>query len=115
VPFAGNGPKTAGITYVANGQITIATAGVYRVEFIASVQEPGQLELTQNGVEVASTVYGRATGTSEIIGQAILTVAHNDVITLRNPAGNISALTFSSNSGGTHASVSASVVIEQLS
>lgn len=114
VPFIRNGPKTAGITYTANGQITIATAGVYRIEFIASVNELGQLDLTQNGSEVASTVYGRATGTSEIIGQAILTVAHNDVITLRNPTGNSNALTFTSNAGGTHPSVSASVLIEQL-
>jgi hypothetical protein len=43
----------------------------------------GQLLLTQNGIEIASTVYGRATGTSEISGQAILTVAAGDVLTLR--------------------------------
>src|SRR5581483_7437965 len=107
VPFAHNGPKTAGITYAANGQITIATAGVYHVEFIASVTEPGQLELTQNGVELPSTVYGRATGTSEISGQATLSVAAGDVLTLRNPSGNSSALSFTPLAGGTHPDVSA--------
>jgi BclA C-terminal domain len=114
VPFAHNGPKTAGITYTANGQITIATAGVYRVEFIASVTEPGQLVLTQNGVEIPSTVYGRATGTSEISGQATLSVTAGDILTLRNPSGNSPALTFTPVAGGTHADVSASILIEQL-
>jgi hypothetical protein len=114
VPFAHNGPKTAGITYAANGQITIATAGVYRIEFIASVTEPGQLELTQNGVQIPSTVYGRATGTSEISGQATLSVAAGDILTLRNPSGNSPALTFTPTAGGTHADVSASILIQQL-
>jgi hypothetical protein len=115
VPFSiANNTKTAGITYTADGKITIATAGVYRIEFMASVDNAGQLELTQNGAELASTVYGRATGTTQIIGQAILTVAQHDVITLRNPTGNTTALTFSSAAGGSHPSVSASIVIEQL-
>jgi hypothetical protein len=114
VPLASNGPMTSGITYAANGQITIATAGVYQVSFLASVDEPGQLELTQNGTPIPSSLYGRATGTSEISGQAILNVATGDFITLRNPAGNSSALTFTPVAGGTHPDVSASITIEQL-
>ncbi len=114
MPFANNGPKTAGITYATNGQITIATPGVYLVRFVASVSEAGQLELTQNGTELPSTVYGRATGTSEITGQAILSVAAGDILTLRNPSGNSIALSFTPAAGGTHPDVSASIVIEQL-
>jgi hypothetical protein len=115
VPFAHNGPMSSGITYAPNGQITIATPGVYRIEFIASVSEPGQLELTQNGVAIPSTIYGRATGTSEISGQANLTVAAGDVITLRNPTGNSPALTFTLFAGGGQPDVSASITIEQVS
>jgi hypothetical protein len=115
VPFAQNGPMTAGISYATNGQITIATRGTYRVEFIASVTEAGQLVLAQNGTELPSTVYGRATGTSQISGQTILTVAAGDVLTLRNPSGNPTALTFTPFAGGTNPDVSASIVIEQLS
>jgi hypothetical protein len=115
VPFADNGPMTSGITYVpATGQITIATAGVYQISFIASVNEPGQLELTQDTTPLPNTLYGRATGTSEISGQAILTVAAGDVITLRNPAGNSPALTFTPSAGGTHPDVTASITIEQV-
>jgi hypothetical protein len=114
VPFASNGPTTAGITYASNGHITIAVPGVYRFEFIASVNEPGQLDLTQNGTELTSTVYGRATGTSEISGQATLAVAANDVITLRNSSGSFVALTFTPNAGGTKPDVAASITIEQV-
>lgn len=114
VPFAHNGPMSSGITYATNGHITIATPGVYRIEFIASVSEPGQLELTQNGVAISSTIYGRASGTSEISGQATLTVAAGDVITLRNPTGNSPALTFTPSAGGGQADVSASIAIEQV-
>jgi BclA-like protein len=112
VPFAHNGPMTAGITYLSNGQITIATAGVYRVEFIASVNEAGQLDLEQNNVAVPETVYGRATGTSQISGQVILDVAAGDILTLKNVSS--TALTFTPNAGGTHPDVSASIVIERL-
>jgi hypothetical protein len=114
VPLANNGPMSSGVTYASNGQITIAVAGVYHVSFLASVTEPGQLELTQNGTPLPSTVYGRATGTSEISGQAILNVAAGDVITLRNPAGNSPALTFTPIAGGTQPDVSASITIEQV-
>jgi hypothetical protein len=114
VPFAHNGSMSSGITYATNGQITIATAGVYRVEFMASVTEPGQLELNQNGLAISSTLYGRTTGTSEILGQATLTVAAGDILTLRNPSGNSPALTFTPLAGGTHADVSASITIEQV-
>jgi len=115
VPFAHNGPMSSGITHVpTNGNITITTPGVYRIEFIASVSEPGQLELTQNGVAISSTIYGRAAGTSEISGQATLTVAAGDVITLRNPTGNSPALTFTPFAGGGQPDVSASITIEQV-
>jgi hypothetical protein len=115
VPFANNGSMTAGIAHTpGNSTITFTNAGVYRVEFIASVTEPGQLVLALNGIEIPSTVYGRATGTSEISGQAILSISAGDVLTLRNPTGNSPALTFTPNAGGTHADVSASIVIEQV-
>lgn len=115
VPFAYNGPMSSGITHVpTSGNITIATPGVYRIEFIASVSEPGQLELTQNGVAIPSTIYGRAAGTSEISGQATLTVAAGGVITLRNPTGNSPPLTFTPFAGGAQPDVSASITIQQV-
>lgn len=79
-----------------------------------SVDEAGQLLLTLNGSEVAYTVVGRATGTSQIIEMALITTStSNSVLTVRNPAGESTALTITPLAGGTDP-VSAHLVILQL-
>jgi hypothetical protein len=76
-----------------------------------SVTEAGQLILAANGVELPSTVVGRATGTSEIVGVSLIrTTVANTVLEVRNPAGNSTALTITPLAGGTHA-VSAHLTI----
>ncbi|WP_236124877.1 hypothetical protein [Clostridioides sp. ES-S-0054-01] len=58
---------------------------------------------------------GRATGTSQIIGMALVTTSTiNSTLTVRNPAGNSTALTITPLAGGTRP-VSAHLVITQLS
>ena len=53
-----------------------------------------QLLLTLNGQDLDYTVAGRATGTSQIVGMAIITTTvENSVLSVRNPAGNATALT----------------------
>lgn len=75
--------------------------------------EAGQLLLTLNGQDLAYTVAGRATGTSQIIGMAVVTTtAVNSVLTVRNPAGN-AALTITPLAGETRP-VSAHLVITQI-
>ena len=72
----------------------LAEIGTYQVLFEVSVSEPGQLILTLNGADLAYTVFGRATGTSQIEGMALVqTSVINSVLTVRNPAGNAAALT----------------------
>ena len=59
-------------------------------------------------------VAGRATGTSQIVGMAIVTTtAINSVLTVRNPTGNAAALTITPVAGGPR-SVSAHLVITQI-
>ena len=70
--------------------------------------------LTLNGQDLEYTVVGRVTGTSEIVGMAIIsTTSVNSVLTVRNPAGNAAALTITPLAGGTRP-VSAHLVITQL-
>lgn len=89
--------------------------GTYQVLFQVSITEAGQLILTLNGEDLAYTVVGRATGPSQIVGMALVTTtAVNSVLTVRNPAGNAAALTVTPLAGGTR-SVSAHLVIVQLS
>lgn len=115
VEFPVNGPSSATtITRISPSSFNLSTIGSYLVQFQVSVDEPGQLVLTLNGVDVAYTVSGRATGTSQIVGTVIITTnVVNSVLTVRNPAGNSTALTITPDAGGTRP-VSAHLVIIQL-
>ena len=92
----------------------LSAVGTYQVMFQVSVNEPGQLDLTLNGVDLGYTVVGRATGTSQIVGMSLVTTTvTNSILTVRNPAGNSTALTITPLAGGT-SSVSAHLVVTQI-
>ncbi|WP_236847717.1 collagen-like triple helix repeat-containing protein [Brevibacillus laterosporus] len=115
VSFPQNGP-TSGTTIARTGPSTfnLTAIGIYEVLFQVSVTEPGQLILTLNGADLAYTVVGRATGTSQIVGMALVqTTVINSILTVRNPAGNATALTITPIAGGTRP-VSAHLVITQI-
>ena len=115
VSFPQNGPiANTNITRASDSSFTLINPGVYQVLFEVSVDEAGQLVLTLNDAELPYTVVGRATGTSQIVGMAIIeTTAENSVLTVRNPTGNATALTVTPLAGGT-SPVSAHLVITQL-
>ena len=76
---------------------------MYQVLFQVSVTEPGQLVVTLNTIELAYTVVGRATGTSQIVGICLVqTTTSNSSLTINNPTGNTPALTITPVAGGTH-------------
>jgi hypothetical protein len=112
VSFPNIGPTSAsGIAQLSPSTFNIATPGVYLVNFQVSVTEAGQLILAANGLELPSTVVGRTTGTSQIVGVSLIrTTVANTVLEVRNPAGNLAALTITPSAGGTHA-VSAHLTI----
>jgi hypothetical protein len=89
--------------------------GTYQVFFQVSVNEPGQLILALNGIDLQETVVGRATGTSQIVEMALVTTTSvNSILTVRNPSGNPEALTITPSAGGAR-SVSAHLVITKIS
>jgi len=114
VDFPQDGPGTAGIGRVSASAFQLSEAGTYRVSFSVSVTEAGQLDLSLNGSELARTVAGRATGTSEISGESLVTAPAGSVLSVVNPAGNSPALTITPLAGGTHP-VAASLIVERLS
>ena len=116
VSFPQDGPVGgAGIARAGADSFTLTEIGAYQVLFQVSVTEPGQLVLTLNGEDLAYTVVGRATGTSQIVGLAIVeTTSVNSVLTVRNPDGTAEALTLTPLAGGTRP-VSAHLVITRLS
>lgn len=114
VDFPQDGPKTSSITSIDASSFELSTTGTYRVSFVVSVSEAGQLMLRLDGDELEYTVVGRATGTSQIVGESLVETTDADsTLEVVNPSGNTPALTITPSAGGTHA-VSASLVIQKL-
>ncbi len=115
VSFPQDGPTSGSvITRTGPSTFNLSAIGSYQIVFQVSVIEAGQLILTLNGADLAYTVAGRATGTSQIVGMAVVsTTVINSLLTVRNPAGNASALTVTPVAGGARP-VSAHLVITQL-
>ncbi|GAB3523520.1 hypothetical protein GCM10027442_49970 [Emticicia fontis] len=114
INFPQNGPTNGIITRINENQFTIPDVGTYSVDWQVSVSEAGQLVLKLNAVELASTVVGRAIGTSQITGHTLITTTEtNSILSVLNPTGNPAALTLTPIAGGTHG-VSATLVITRL-
>jgi len=115
VSFPQDGPISGTeITRTGPSTFNLSLIGTYQVLFQVSVTEAGQLILTLNGADLAYTVVGRATGTSQITGIALVTTTVvNSLLTVRNPAGNTTALTITPLAGGTRP-VSAHLTITQI-
>jgi hypothetical protein len=115
VSFPQDGPNSGSdIARTGPSSFNLSLIGFYQILFQVSVSEAGQLILTLDGADLAYTVVGRATGTSQIVGMAIVeTTAVNSILTVRNPAGNSTALTITPLAGGTRP-VSAHLVITQI-
>lgn len=115
VSFPQNGPiANTNIGRLGPSSFNLGAIGAYQILFQVGVSEAGQLILTLNGEDLPYTVAGRATGTSQIVGMAVVaTTAVNSVLTVRNPAGNAAALTITPLAGGTRP-VSAHLVITQI-
>ena len=116
VQFPQDGPAYPLSTINRTGPSTfvLGAIGTYQVQFQVSVAEAGQLILTLNGADLAYTVVGRATGTTQIVGMALVqTTGIDSILTVRNPAGNSPALTIMPLAGGTRP-VSAHLIITQI-
>ena len=114
VLFDSNGIMTPGIVHtLGTSQIIVNDPGDYEVTFSVSGTEPNQFALFLNGSPVAGTVYGSGAGTQQNNGQAIFSIAANDVLTLRNHS-SAAAVGLASVIGGTQANVNASIVIKML-
>jgi hypothetical protein len=115
VEFPQMGPTSSTtISQLDPSNFRLAAIGTYQVLFQVSVDEPGQLMLMLNGVPLAYTVVGRATGTSQIVGMSLVTTSTtNSTLNVQNPLGNSTALTITPLAGGTQ-SVAAHLVITQI-
>ena len=115
VSFPQDGPSDGvSILRAGDDSFTLTDIGIYQVLFQVSVTEAGQLILTLNGQDLPYTVVGRETGSSQIVGMALVeTTTAASTLTVRNPEGTAAALTITPVAGGSRP-VSAHLVITRL-
>lgn len=114
VQFPQNGPTSGAIVRNGASSFVLTSIGTYEIAWQVSINEPGQLQLSLNGVGLASTVVGRATGTTQLVGDTLVTTAVPDtVLALVNPPGNSTALTVTPVAGGIYP-VSATLTIKRV-
>lgn len=114
VEFPQNGPSSGTIFRLSPSQFILPSIGAYQVMFQVSVSEPAQLVITLNGVELPTTVAGRSTGTSQIVGLAVIQNDDaNSILSIRNPLFGFSALSITPMAGG-GSPISAHLVITRL-
>ena len=112
--FPQDGPSSGagGIERFDDNEFVLVEPGTYQVMFNVSVDEAGQLVLRLNGVDLAYTVVGRATGTSQIGGTSLVTTTlPNSFLTVRNVSAGV--LTITPVAGGPQP-VSAHLVIARI-
>lgn len=115
VEFPNDGPFL-GSDIVRNGpsSFKLVSIGTYQILFQVSITEPGQLVVSLNNIQQTYTTVGRATGTSQIVGMCLIqTLTVNDILTIRNPSENSTALTITPIAGGV-LSVSAHLIIMRI-
>lgn len=114
VAFPQNGPTSGSIARINTSSFLLPSVGTYRVSFSVPITEAGQLVLSLNSSELSYTVVGRATGTTPIAGESLVTTSTaNSVLSVLNPTGSNVALTVTPAAGGVDA-VSASLIVERL-
>jgi hypothetical protein len=86
VPFSNNGPLS-GVTHTAGStSVTVVTAGTYQIFYGASITVGvgSAIAIAVGGTPDASTNIAALVSSGELTGEAILTLAAGDVITLTN-------------------------------
>jgi len=75
IQFIHDGPTStaAVITRLNSSTFILPTIGTYLVQFQADVIGPGQLALSLNGIFQNTTVVGRSTGQTQIVGISLVT------------------------------------------
>ncbi|MCE9538129.1 MAG: hypothetical protein K8R85_02795 [Bacteroidetes bacterium] len=114
IDFPQDGETDGVIVRTSPSNFQLTAPGTYQVFFQVSVSEAGQLAIGIDGVEIARTLVGRASGTNQIVGMSIIkTTNPNSILTVLNSMGSAGAITITAIAGGTNP-VSANLVIMRI-
>jgi hypothetical protein len=88
VLFSTNGPLVNETHTAGTAPVTVTLAGDYQIDYSVSITVGigSEIAIAVNGVVDPSTPIIALAATGPVTGQAILTLAGGDVITLRNPS-----------------------------
>lgn len=104
VNFSNTGSTTGVITATGFSTFQLPVIGTYLVQFqvpLSVATGSAQLQLTLNGVALPSTVVGRATGGTQIVGISyVTTTSSNSILSVINPISQTTSLTVQTNAGG---------------
>jgi len=122
-PIAANGPvsfpqigsTTGVITSTGPSSFNLPTIGTYLVEFQVSADMAAQLALRLDGLIIANSVVGRATGTSQIVGMSLVTTTTvNSVLEVISTVGGLTITPLAGGTGAMPAPVSAHLTITRI-
>jgi hypothetical protein len=114
VEFPNIGPtNNSNIFKLSSSTFNLPSKAIYEITFQISIAEAGQLVVVLDGIELLYTVVGRATGTSQIVGNFLIsTNKTNSILSINNPIGSSTALTATPVAGGNNP-VSAHIIIKE--
>lgn len=113
IEFPNVGSTTGVIIPTSPSTFLLPIIGTYLVQFQVDVLAAAQLQIRLNGIPLAETVVGRATGTTQIIGITLVTTTTaGSMLEVINPPTN-APLTIPPGDGGTHP-ISAHLVIIRI-
>jgi hypothetical protein len=113
VAFPRVGSTTGAIVATGPTTFLLPIIGTYLVQFQVDVTAAAQLQLSLNTIPQPSTVVGRATGTTQIIGVSLVTTTSSgSILQVINPLTNIQ-LNLPPSDGGTNP-ISAHLVIIRI-
>jgi BclA C-terminal domain len=114
VTFDSNGVSSPGITHaVGTAGITVATAGIYEIDFSASTVGPSQMAVFADEIPIPGSTYGSGAGTQQNSGQLLAVLSAGTVLTIRNHTSSAAAA-LQALAGGTQENANASVLIEKI-
>jgi hypothetical protein len=83
----------SGFVADGSGGYIVSATGVYNVEYTVTRDEPSAFAISVNGVVQPNSVFGCATGTTVVHGNALLSLTAGDDVTLIASPNNVVAVT----------------------
>ncbi len=106
-----------GLTWSAANpdQVIVSEDGIYKIFFLATTGTQAQFAISINGVPLDYTIQGSNKGAGQITTRALVQLAKNDVITVKNHTSANGSIVLTEHAGGNAQSLSALLTVFKIS